>query len=48
MRARDRDRQLDLFALPPKIMPGKPDIPRDPREPTIIDWPAAHPPVPRG
>ena len=47
MRARDRDRQLDLFASPAKIMRGKPDISRDPREPTLMDWLAAHPPVPR-
>ena len=50
MRARDRDRQLDLFAAPAKIMPGKPDIPRDIGQPTIMDWLAERPKVegPRG
>ena len=43
MRARDRDRQLGLFTSPAKIMPGKPDIPRDILQPTIMDWLAEHP-----
>jgi hypothetical protein len=44
MRARNQ-RQLHLFASPARIMPGKPDIPRDLWQPTIMDWLAEHPKV---
>jgi hypothetical protein len=44
MHARDQQ-QLELFGEPVKIIPSKPSIPRDIRQPAIVEWLPENPKV---